>query len=152
MSKIKCGHIENSNELVYIGYRLHIDGRIEQRYFQKRDLTRCGDPQPVTWRGKPAELHYSHWTGKVPFNRTAANLITHPGFVIRGDAIVTVGAERWQHFRVRGSVAKARSLVSHVTFRDAARVIFMPAGRHKTHTNIFVKSSKDAVAVQFAIA
>ena len=152
MTTIKCGHIKGSKARIYTGFRLYPCGRTKKDFFQSRDFTRCGDPQPVWWQGEPAELRYWNWKSKrVPFNRTAAGLITHPGFVVRGEAIVTIRAEHWHQFRVLGDEEHARSLVSHLGLIDPEHVIFMAGGRHRTHTHIFVRDQSDAFAVRMAI-
>jgi hypothetical protein len=87
---------------------------------------------------------------KTPVNNIASDLITHPGFIIRGDALVITRGERWHTFRVAGNEQHARSLVDHLGF-DEQNVIFKPSGRWATHQYIYVRDPDDAVMVKLAL-
>ena len=62
-----------------------------------------------------------------------------------------ISSEQWHQFRVLGNEEHARSFLEHVGLSDPQHVIFMPSGRHNTHTSIFVRNDNDAVAVRMAV-
>ena len=151
-TNLKCGKLKGKSR-VYMGTKLCTSGIQTNMFFQERDFTGTFPPIPVQWRNGIAHLHIRNYAASVPCNQNASDLITHPGFNVRGEALVITGHERWHGFRVEGNEQNARSLLEHLehTFREPEHVLYMPSGHCNTHTYIYVRNDHDAVIVRDAV-
>ena len=130
------------------GFSLYDNGVIRPDHFETVQLADA-IVQPVTWYGASAMLHFWNYPTEVPANQKASALILHPGFVIRGPAIVTTSFSYWHYGRVAGSVDQTQRALSHLGFLE--EVFFRPAGRWEVHTTIYAKNRDDFFAIKMAL-
>lgn len=133
---------------LFSGFFLGVNGVIRPDQFVTGELADT-ITVPVTWNGASQWLRFWNYSREVPINQTASALIPHPGFVIRGPAIVITGLGLWHYARVAGSVDQTQSALSHLGFKD--EVLFRPAGRSQMHTTIYAKDRDDFFAIKMAI-
>ena len=129
-------------------FNLGVNGFDREEQFETLDLA-TAITQPVTWYGESGRLHFWNYSLEVPVNQTASALILHPGFTIRGPAVVTTGYSYWHYARVAGSVDETQSALSHLGFKDM--VLFHPAGRSQMRTTIYAKDRDDFFAIKMAL-
>src|SRR5689334_5311921 len=98
-------HFYSKRKRCYDGYWLEPNGIITYGVIQNHEVAHSM-AVPVTWTTGPAVLHFFNYGQRADYNRSASKLIQHPGFVIRGPALVVVGHDFWHHARVFGSVAQ----------------------------------------------
>ena len=104
----------------------------------------------IIWQGQQGTLHFwNYYSKKTPINRSAAGLIQHPNFPIRGPAIVTTGTSNWNHVRVGGAIDETKERIGDLGF--AGEILLKPSGRWKTHTNIYVTDQKDLLLLKLAL-
>ncbi len=104
---------------------------------------------PVQWNGKVAQLHFWNFNSKVPVNEDASALIQHPGFCIRGPAIVVTGIEEWFCWSLHGDVDNVRDMFSHLDFKGGYRVL--PSSRWTDRSNFYNDNEEDFVLIKLAI-
>ncbi len=149
---MKTGYLGAAKGHVYEGFSIEPNGIVRSSFFQKQELRNAFTPPTVIWNGKKAELYFWNWVGpRSSFNRIASDLIRHPGFVIRGKALVITGFAKWHLFRLEGGEDHARSLLAGLGFSDPARVVLKPSGRHGTHCHVYVGDDDDAFAVRMRL-
>ena len=138
-------------KIIYTGYELQANDIIRPEFFQESDFTRAYDPITIQWQGARAHLRFWTYRKSTPLNREAMKLITYPGFIIRGNAVVVTRVEKWHRFCLPGSETEARMKLASIQHTFSDSVIYKPAGRHRTHTSICVRNEDDAFAVRMAL-
>lgn len=133
----------------YHGYTLEPSGGVAYGVIQNHQLAHSM-AVPVTWTTGSAVLHYFSYGKWAAYNRSASKLIQHPGFVIRGRALVVVGRDLWHYARVPGLVAHVSGSVSHLGF-SAHEVVFAPAWRWPEHTYVFTQNKDAFFALRLAL-
>lgn len=149
---IQQRYIMRSNKKnIYCGYELQTTGIIRPDFFQDSDFTRAYYPISVQWHGVEAYLRYWNYRRVTPLNPEATKLIRHPGFIVRGQAIVVTSVESWHKFCLPGSKDEARAKLASIQHTFSDHVIYKSAGRHQTHTSICVRNEDDAFAIRMAL-
>ncbi len=144
--------MKSSIKKLKFGFEIQSNGVVKPAHFQERDFTRAYLPVPVKWEGAPAQLVFWNYTSrKTPINSTASRLITHPGFDIRGRAVVITGSESLHCLKFDGPEWEAKMRSAHLAEGFKDMVLYRPGGRHQTYTNIFSRDQDDAFQIKMAL-
>jgi len=132
---------------IYSGFRIYPNAFIKEDHFTPRELARSISA-PVLWRGQPVPLYFNSCPNEED-NLTASGLIRHPGFVIRGDAVVVTAESLWHHAQVPGRDCRVSQQIEDLSFKDG--VILRTSGLWYTHTNVYAKDRDDFLYLKLVL-